>query len=77
MSVPVSYPSNLCDLSAEQQHAIEVDKKRWYLARQIRASKSVRQAEIWLRAIANKDHRDDMSRRLNQLAQTDFRRGFE
>lgn len=66
------YPSNLCDLTPAQQHAIEVDKKRWFLAHNIRKNKTLSQGETWLRNIEDDEQRADMTRRLNTLAENDF-----
>lgn len=68
----MKYPANLCALSDEEQHAIEVDKQRWFLARRVRRGMSREQGEQWLRRIGSAEHREDMTRRLNKLAENEF-----
>ena len=64
----MKYPANLCDLSDDVQHAIEVDKQRWWLAHKKYTTCNREEVQQWLDTKADDpDVRADMLRRLNIL----------
>ena len=70
----MTYPSNLCDLSAEEQHDIEVDRQRWWLATRLHRTRKPHQINHWLGKVKDKAQQKDMTKRLNQLEQQGFNR---
>lgn len=56
--------SNLCDLSQEQQQAIEIDKQRWFRAYKMVRSMMLNEIKIKLESMPTEE-KNDMRIKLN------------
>ena len=71
-----NYPSNLCDLSKEEQDAIEKDKRLWYECYIAVRKLSISQIKKDIEKCECEVEREDMRRRVN-ICYKNMKQGYK